>query len=752
MLAASDSAKRSCSRRRACLGLCALLAWLRPAAGALSAPTDPVDRAVRAAAAFLAGRIDKNGLVAGEAPPADHRFGGKTALCAQALLTAGAKPDAKGPLARALAWLGKARLNGTYAVAMRAGAWSLLADAKTRPLLRKDTAWLIKAMNDRGGYTYTSSGGLASETQDNSNAQMALLGIWAGARRGVEVPLAYWNRAERYWLDQQQPDGGWGYRVDPRTFRARTYGSMTAAGLASLFICFDNLRSGQFIRCEPTKEDEPIRNGLAWLGKHFAADENPGKGVEWYHYWLYCAERVGLASGHKYFASHDWYAEGCRELLTRQNPDGSWGYGDCVTATSFALMFLARGREPVLINKLRYDGKWNARPRDLANLTRWLSTTFERPVAWQIVHLDSPLADWHEAPFLYLSGAGPVELKREHLDKLRTFVRQGGTLLSEAACNSGDFTLDVGKLYARLFADYPLIRLPAGHAIYSAHFQPKTGAWLAGVTNGVRLLAIHAPRELSLAMQLGPGADRLGIFQLLANIYMHTTDRGQLRPRESKWWPVLDRSIAPRATIRIARLKHPGNCDPEPLAWRRLAILVHNRLRVRLDVSEPMDITALDAAKFPVAHMTGTDAFELSKAEGDALRKYLAAGGTLVVDAAGGSRIFSESVRKHVWPLAGKGQARELAQDHPLYLKGPYQLKQVRYRRDYALTLDPGDRTRPRLQVFLQGERLALIHSREDLTFGLLAAPAFRVVGYTPRSAERLMTNIVFHLAGVKAR
>ncbi|HUT02089.1 MAG TPA: DUF4159 domain-containing protein [Phycisphaerae bacterium] len=710
-----------------------------------------VDRAVGAAARFLLGRIGPDGKCAGETRPGDPRFGGKTALCVQALLTTGAEPEKSVPLARALVWLEAARLHGTYAVALRANAWALLRQPRLQALLRKDTAWLIEAMDNEGGYTYTSRGGKAGQTRDNSNAQMAVLGVAAGARHGVEVPLAYWNRVEKHWTAQQQLDGGWGYRTSPRTLLARTYGSMTAAGLASLYLCLDRLRADQFVRCEAVPEYEPINKALAWLGKHFRADENPRKGVEWYYYWLYCAARVGLASGHKYFGAHDWYAEGRRALLTAQNPDGSWGFGDRVAETAFSLMFLVRGRHPILINKLRYPGRWNPRPRDAANLARWVSTTYERPVGWQVVNLDSPPADWHEAPLLYLSGAGPVDLSDQQIAKIRTYVYQGGVLLSEAACNSGDFTLDVGRLCKKLFPDWPLIRLPEGHAIYSAHFPPKAGAWLSGVSNGVRLLAVHAPREVSLALQLGPRKAHLPIYELLANIYMHSTDRGKLRPRGSTYWP-LARKITPRTTIRLARLKHEGNCDPEPLAWRRLSILLANRHKVKLDLSPLMDIAKLDARRWPIAHMTGTDAFDLSRAETDALKRYFQAGGTLIVDAAGGSRIFSETVAKRIHPLVPGGKAGVLAQDHALYLKGPHELKQVHYRGDYALSLPPNDRTLPRLRVVLQGQRLALIHSREDLTFGLLGAPAFKIAGYSADSAEKLMTNILLHAAGVKSK
>jgi len=729
----------------------AVLAGLALCTAAFAGPAETstrVDRSVAAAKAFLLSRIDEKGLAAGEAPPNDVRFGGKTALCAQALLTAGVKPDESPALKRALRWLAGAKLTGTYAVAMRTVAWSLLRDPAAMAPLRQDTKWLVAAMNDKGGYTYSSANGQATEAQDNSNAQLALLGVWAGARRGVEVPLAFWRRAERHWLDSQQFDGGWGYRVDPRTLRCRTYGSMTAAGLASLYICFDSLRHEQFVRCAAAGNTEAIDKALAWLGEQFVADENPRKGPEWYYYWLHCVSRVGRASGHKYFARHDWHAEGRRALLSRQDPDGAWGYGDRVVETSFALIFLARGRGPVLVNKLRYGGKWNARPRDAANLSRWISREFERPVGWQIVHLDSPLADWHEAPILYLSGAGPVEMTADALGRLRTFVLRGGTILSEAACNNGDFSLDMGKVYRRLFPEYPLIRLPAEHPVYTAYFQPETDAGLSGVTNGVRLLALHAPRELSLALQRGARQTSLPTYQLLANVFLYATDRGELPPRGTTHWPEAGDGEV-RATVRVARLKHNGNCDPEPRAWRRLAIRTANRHRVTLDVTEPMHMTKLDATQWPLAHMTGTDPFELSAAEAKALKDYFNAGGILLVDAAGGSRIFNETVERLIYPLAGQARARELAQGHPIYTRGPYDLTKASYRREYALTLAEADRTRPRLRTILRGGRPVLLHSREDVTTGLLGIPVYKLKGYSRVTAEQLMTNLVFYAGKV---
>ena len=56
---------------------------------------------------------------------------------------------------------------------------------------------------------------------------------------------------------------------------------------------------------------------------------------------------------------------------------GAAAHAAAVVNTSFAILFLAQGRAPIVMNKLEYDiagkdGNWNQRPRDVANVTRWI--------------------------------------------------------------------------------------------------------------------------------------------------------------------------------------------------------------------------------------------------------------------------------------------------------------------------------------------------------------------------------------------
>jgi hypothetical protein len=204
--------------------------------------------------------------------------------------------------------------------------------------------------------------------------------------------------------------------------------------------------------------------------------------------------------------------------------------------------------------------------------------------------------------------------------------------------------------------------------------------------------------------------------------------------------------FTPAATLRVARVRHAGNCDPEPLAWRRLALLAARRERIKLVVSPPIPATELSARRWPVAAITGTEAFELSKAERASLTNYLAAGGTLVADAAGGSKAFADAVTREIVPLVGGGVAERLARDHAIYgrLGG-----KVRYRRDFARVLGGGASAGRLRGVVDETGRLAVIFSGDDITGGLVGYPCHKLRGYAPETSVALMLAILKEAARI---
>ena len=177
---------------------------------------------------------------------------GPTAMACYALLESGISPqDAQ--VQKALYWMAKYPDEpGTYSLGLRCSAWEV-ANRSTRDKYLKCLQYDAKKLwmaGRFGCYHYVSDPKKPGRGFDNSNTQYGLLGVWAAARNNVEVPMGYWHACIKHWEGCQSPDGGWSY--------GKSGGStptMTAAGLASLFVCYDQAYSEMFNKCN-NKMDE----------------------------------------------------------------------------------------------------------------------------------------------------------------------------------------------------------------------------------------------------------------------------------------------------------------------------------------------------------------------------------------------------------------------------------------------------------------------------------------------------------------
>ncbi len=274
--------------------------------------------------------------------------------------------------------------------------------ARDRSRIAANVEWLERAQikdgdpqSSHGSWTYTDM--MRGRPGDNSNTQFALLGLSAANDVGVPVDPSVWQLARSYWDHSQQKDGSWAYTPASRAATA----SMTCAGISNLVITRpgrphvagqEDLEYDAIRNCGHGRDDRPLQRGIDWMTGHCRVDQNFGAGVQWRFYYLYGLERAGRLTGRRYLGGCDWYREGAIELVQLQNKlDGSWQgklvESQQVLATSFALLFLGKGRAPVLINKLRHlpADDWDNDPDDVRNLVGVVSRDWNSLVTWQVV-------------------------------------------------------------------------------------------------------------------------------------------------------------------------------------------------------------------------------------------------------------------------------------------------------------------------------------------------------------------------------
>lgn len=740
-----------------------------------------VNQAIDKAKAFLYSKQKADGtweLSAAPQPKESERvpgqsdvvgqWGGRTAIVVYALLAAG--EDAREPkLEKAIQFLKTADLSGVYAVGVRLMALSYLpVDDEVRATAARDADLLLRSVKTEGEaaghYDYNINIRADNKTYSHSRSQYGVLGMWAAARMGCEVDPRYWPLVDAGWRRNQKETGGWNYNdYSPgEQYKVESPG-MTAAGVASLMITNEFLLGDKAAGCSGNLEDRAVEAGLEWLAANFQKlDPDEHFRDIWTYITLYNVERLSVAGGLRYIGEHDWYALGAGWLLDKQRKDGSWrrsGSGGGseqveIVDTAFALLFLGRGRAPLLAAKLAHvssdprgrerKADWNQRPRDLANLAEFTGEGLERELHWQVLTPERAVEEWLDAPILYLSGSTALSLTDETKAKLKRYVELGGLIVFNADCGKQPFAASAMKLGEELFDGYEFRVLGQDHAIYNMQYPLGRGRAprVQALSNGARELMILVPsQDLGRSWQTRKDETAL---QLGANIYAYAIDRSHMRYKADRYLVEKDPAARPNRRATVGRMHYDGNWNPEPGGWERLAAVLNNEYDVVLE-TRTVNPASDDLEGVNVLHLTGTADFELSTEAREGVKRFIENGGTLLVDAAGGSSAFAAAADRElrlIFEDAAAALEAPLPADHNLFAdrEGLPPLK-IEYRLDAISAL--GASREPRLRGIERDGRLAVIYSPHDLSVGLVGNQVAGVVGYAPDTATAIVARVV---------
>ena len=271
--------------------------------------------------------------------------GGELALVLLAAIHDGVDPADKLVVAAGKR-LVKANLGETYDLALRLIVLDAMPSVADRvELARRDARELLGNRASDGGFTYDAE----MQRQDLSNTQYAALGLRAAAALGVAIERGVWTRLASAIGDTQGSYGGFDYGRGHTTGADGGYASMTAAGIAVLAICRQQLGAGKHAE----RLDQRIQRGWQWFERH---PQKIGSAQErWSFYFHYGLERAAILCDVTQVGNVDWYEKGARMLLAMQLAGGGWtsdtdGYRGVEldkgrgngTPTAFAVLFLRR--------------------------------------------------------------------------------------------------------------------------------------------------------------------------------------------------------------------------------------------------------------------------------------------------------------------------------------------------------------------------------------------------------------------------
>ncbi|NNM85414.1 MAG: DUF4159 domain-containing protein [Phycisphaerales bacterium] len=680
-----------------------------------------------------------------------NQYGGETALVVESLLDVEQSlrlPDISqfAPvMAKPIKFLTKLKPGTTYVASFQANAMTLLPNKPIyRRTLLQDFRYLLDDIHASGGYFYGFEPNYPNPHNglwDNSNSQYGVLGMWACAHQGLEVPFRYWELAGRHWRETQSMSGTWEYNKSVRG-RTMTFGP---AGVASLLICDEFLQRGAG---SLSSADQNVIRGLKWIDANFPTDVSRMS-----LYAMYGYERVQLASGLQQFGGVDCYKALAARLLKTQKADGSWNIpfpqSSPIICTAYALLVLDRGLNPVIMSKLQYTpayyGQWNARQRDVANFASWITQTFEAPVNWQVVSSNAPMSQWLNAPIVFISGSRDPKFTPEQIQKLTDYVDNGGMVFCSCNAQSAAFKQAMIKYGQEVVHNqYEAHVLSKKSFLYTMQpwYHPTVSGEYLGISNGVRYVWIISDQDLGAQWQAHRFNNR-DAFEVPANLYLYAIGNGSPADRlHSLFIPPAHGAM--RRQISINRLQYTGNWNPEPGAWPRMGRLAARNFSTGVTV-KTVTADALSQAA-PLTTLTGTHSFTLPPAQVNALRKYLNSGGMLFADAAGGHPTFSNGMTQLVKALYPKAVLQNIPMTDSLVtgnFPGGVAIAKVQYRKFYVSQL--GMKTTPDLLGVKQGNRWVIVFSPVDVTSGFLGTNTWGILGYAPASAQSIARNVMMY-------
>jgi hypothetical protein len=582
---------------------------------------------------------------------------------------------------------------------------------------------------------------------DNSRTQFALLGLNAATELGVEVPSSVFASAETYLERGQNPDGSWGYHP-----QEAGHGSMTAAGISGLYIVREQQRKTSKA-CGAALDDKRIRKGLEWLGGHFSVTDNPRLPGQHHFYWLYTVERIGVLLGQKYIGTHDWYREGAEYLLKTQTADGSWAE-EPESDTEFALLFLGKGKAPVVMQKLDYGGDWNPDGYDARNLAEQASRDLNLPMVSRVVSATAADGEFAAAPVLYMQGRQRFEFEPRTRAAIRRFVEQGGFVFGSACCGRfSGFDQSFHSEMREIFPDGKFERLPLSHEIYSCRhrIENPSACPLEGLTSGCRTAVFYSPHDICCAWGgcrgcldhealSGDDARNLGV-----NLIVYAMGFQAMRDPLEAPAPAGGSTANPRVTLTIGQLYHMGEWNPDPASLPNLIKTLNAQSGATLEFRKKQATPGMDdLSECPLLYITGHRNFEYAPSAIDALREYLDRGGFLFGDACCGRPEFDAAFRKLCAELYPGRPLKQIDANHPV-LQEPFAITRVEYKPAIKM-LFPALGDKPYLEGISNADgRLIVLYSRINLGCELQGHPCAACVGVQGKDAYRIAVNAVMY-------
>ncbi|MBA3709386.1 MAG: DUF4159 domain-containing protein, partial [Planctomycetes bacterium] len=330
---------------------------------------------------------------------------------------------------------------------------------------------------------------------------------------------------------------------------------------------------------------------------------------------------------------------------------------------------------------------WNLCPADAQQVLEKAKRVLGVAYGHEQVSLSSFHYDPEKLPVLLISGVRTVAFSDDQVAQLRGYILKGGMVVFDSVAGSPYFT-DAARSFARrCFPESPLRTVPKDHPLFHAtydvdqvHFPknapgdtPVYEAVYIGCRCGVLISPYglgtgwddHEVASLPQAVYYDvDSASKLGVDLIAYAIGYAHVGQEEAKP---ELFGALDEK-RPANEFVFAQIRHDGHWDVHPGAAATLlgrvcqdTALAASRKRVAVTPGKD------DLSPFPVLFLTGLDDLHFSPEAVAALKQFLAANGTLIIDNGLGMATFDAAVRRELAGIIPGATLAPIPADHALY-------------------------------------------------------------------------------------
>lgn len=355
---------------------------------------------------------------------------------------------------------------------------------------------------------------------------------------------------------------------------------------------------------------------------------------------------------------------------------------------------------PPLIAKIQYGAKkrieangqtveywdWDKDPGDVEILLKTANGQLGVNYTSRKGPLSAFPADAAQYPIFLYSGSEDFTLSDAEVERLREFVRAGGTIWGDTVYGDPDFFQAFVREMSKVLPDRRFHRLPAEHPLLNSFHPikevvytrpvpdaPNGEPMLYGMDLGCRTAILVSRYGLCCGWD---GHIREGAFNLHPNdarnlgvnmiAYALGTHEVAMSQSVAKVYHEENQQARGDFVFAQARVGENWDCQANGIANLLKTVATCTSAEIKFD-RKIVDLASEDSLNYPFLYVTGHNDFVLSDAEVRGLKAYLSAGGFLLAGPCCGSREFDAAFRREIGRVLTGHELQPLAEDHPVY-------------------------------------------------------------------------------------